>query len=352
MKITFILPGLSRYPVGGYKVVYEYANYFAQRGNQVSLVHVEQIPSEHVKMRVHLKNIAIKLKIMGKDSISWFNFDKGVTLKFISDFSESKIPDADVIIATAWYTASFVAKLSKNKGRKYYFIQHYEIQHGDNDSVNDSWRLPLKKIVIATWLQKIGNRLGVETDIVKNFVNHDEFFPTNSINRAPGISMLVHNETWKGSIEGIEVLKRVYKKYPKVKIRLFGVPDRPSDIPKNWYYAQKATPKQLREQIYSQSTIFLFPSHKEGWGLTATEAMACGNALVSTNNGGIDDFGFNGKNAIIVGVRDEIGMENAICSLLSNTDVMRKYQLESLRISNKLTLENSGEKFLKIISKN
>lgn len=351
MKITFILPGLSRYPVGGYKVVYEYANYFAQRGNQVSLVHVEQVPSGHVKMRVHLKNIAIKLKIMGKDSISWFNFDKGVTLKFISDFSESKIPDADVIIATAWYTASFVAKLSKNKGRKYYFIQHYEIQHGNNDLVDDSWRLPLKKIVIATWLQKIGNRLGVETEIIKNFVNHDEFFPTNSINRAPGISMLVHNESWKGSIEGIEVLKRVYKKYPKVKIMLFGLPDRPSDIPQNWYYAQKATPKQLRERIYGQSTIFLFPSHKEGWGLTATEAMACGNALVSTNNGGIDDFGFNGKNAIIVGVRDEIGMENALCSLLSNTDVMREYQLESIRISNKLTLESSGEKFLKIISK-
>lgn len=350
MKITFILPGLSRFPIGGYKVVYEYANYFAGKGHQVSVVHVEQVASGHVSARVHLKNLAIKLNLMGERSISWFDFKDGVNLYFVSDFSSKKIPNGDVIIATAWYTAKFVADLPKEKGEKYYFIQHYEIQDGNEKLVDDSWKLPLKKIVIATWLQKVGNSLGVRTELVRNFIDHKEFFPTHSINREPSISMLVHNESWKGSNEGIRVLKEVSKKYPNIKMRLFGLPRRPKSFPDNWIYIQEATGKQLREEIYGQSTIFLFPSHKEGWGLTATEAMACGNALVSTDNGGIDDFGYSNRNAIIVKVKDERGMLNAICKLLDNIPMMRKYQLESVEISNKLTLKNSGNKFLQILS--
>ena len=39
MRITFILPGLSRYPSGGFKVVYQYANKFAEDGHQVTIIH-------------------------------------------------------------------------------------------------------------------------------------------------------------------------------------------------------------------------------------------------------------------------------------------------------------------------
>lgn len=350
MKITFILPGLSRFPVGGYKVVYEYANYFARQGHQVSIIHVEQVPDGYVKMRVHLKNVAIRFKLMGKNSITWFQFDQSIRLKFVPDFSSKKVPDADVVIATAWHTARFVAHLPKEKGRKYYFIQGYESHEKDKNLENDSWKLPLNKIVVASWLKKVGDKLGVQTDIVKNFINHREFFSTNSVDRSPGISMLVHNLSLKGSVEGIRVLKRVYEKYPKVKVILFGLPDKPDNLPKAWSYIQNASTEQLREQVYSQTTIYLFPSHQEGWGLTATEAMACGNALVSTDNGGIRDFGFEQRNAMVVKVRDEQGMFAAICNLLDNTEKMKRFQLESIKISSALTIENSGDKFLKILS--
>lgn len=37
------------------------------------------------------------------------------------------MPNADYIIATAWPTAYDVAKLSDKKGKKYYFIQDFEV---------------------------------------------------------------------------------------------------------------------------------------------------------------------------------------------------------------------------------
>ena len=37
MKVVFLLPGSGHRPVGGFKVVYEYANHLAARGHQVEI---------------------------------------------------------------------------------------------------------------------------------------------------------------------------------------------------------------------------------------------------------------------------------------------------------------------------
>ena len=38
----------------------------------------------------------------------------------------------------------------------------------------------------------------------------------------------------------------------------------------------------------------MLTSYYEGWGLPGTEAMACGCALVSTRNGGVDSYAIEG----------------------------------------------------------
>ncbi|MEG4213288.1 hypothetical protein [Microcoleus sp. S13_B4] len=45
------------------------------------------------------------------------------TYRLITDVD---VPDADIIMATWWETAEWVAKLSPSKGTKVYFLQHYE----------------------------------------------------------------------------------------------------------------------------------------------------------------------------------------------------------------------------------
>ncbi len=40
MKIVFILPQEGTQPIGGFKVVYEYANHLAKRGHKVHAVHL------------------------------------------------------------------------------------------------------------------------------------------------------------------------------------------------------------------------------------------------------------------------------------------------------------------------
>ena len=38
MKISFVLPGVSRIPVGGFKMAFEYANRLSNRGHEVTLI--------------------------------------------------------------------------------------------------------------------------------------------------------------------------------------------------------------------------------------------------------------------------------------------------------------------------
>src|SRR3546814_17960981 len=44
MRISFVLPCSGRYPLGGFRIVYEYANRLADRGHQVSIVHFAAFP--------------------------------------------------------------------------------------------------------------------------------------------------------------------------------------------------------------------------------------------------------------------------------------------------------------------
>src|SRR5262249_44957876 len=70
------------------------------------------------------------------------------------------------------------------------------------------------------------------------------------------------------------------------------------------------SPQQLTE-LYNSCQVFLNPSWMEGWGLPAAEAMACGCALVSTANSGVNEFAANGRSALLAPVKavDELAAQ-------------------------------------------
>ena len=46
MRITFVLPKYKRQPIGGYRVIYEYANRLTARGHQLTVLHATEITTE------------------------------------------------------------------------------------------------------------------------------------------------------------------------------------------------------------------------------------------------------------------------------------------------------------------
>jgi glycosyltransferase involved in cell wall biosynthesis len=70
--------------------------------------------------------------------------------------------------------------------------------------------------------------------------------------------------------------------------------------------------------LLNDCSIFVLPSHYEAWGLPAVEAMACGAALVTYDNGGSRDYAIDGETAIVARPRTPDALASAIARLLTN----------------------------------
>lgn len=322
MKITFILPGSSRHPVGGFKMVFEYANRFAARGNEVTIVfNCLKGAQRHKKVPGILREICYKLIIWYYPK--WFVLNPKVhKVCAYTGTNNREIPDADFVCATAVGTADDVANLSINKGKKLYFIQDFENWGGWTDeAVKKTYHLGMTNIVIAKWLEKIVKDSGADCVLIPNGIDFEVFNIDIPIASREGhtISMLYHKQEHKGAKYGIEALKRLKERYPDLEATLFGVPQRPEDLPQWIHYIQNATQPQLR-QVYNQSKIYLCPSIKEGFGLTGAEAMACGAAYVASDYGGVHEYTTDGRNVLLSAPKDVDGLVEHVAYLFDHDD--------------------------------
>src|SRR3546814_15031499 len=113
MRISFVLPCSGRYPIGGFRIVYEYANRLADRGHQVSIVHFAAFPElMPTKRLIRAAGQWVRDRITGGYlPKSWFKLSPKVATYWGYAPSVGIFPDADVVIATAWQTAEVVDRL-------------------------------------------------------------------------------------------------------------------------------------------------------------------------------------------------------------------------------------------------
>ncbi len=155
VNISFVLPKFYVHPIGGYKIVYEYANLLAKKAT-VSIIFPRPAcyngRADGFANWVKARLWSFKIKVKNRRVISWFALERNVRLVLVPDFDPSFMPDADAIFATAWSTAKPVLQLPASKGEKFYFVQSYEIWDGPKEDVDATWRMPLHIVVISKYL--------------------------------------------------------------------------------------------------------------------------------------------------------------------------------------------------------
>ena len=76
MKISFVLPGFSRVPVGGYKMVFEYANRLVRHGFQVQIIFINNNSMNKIKAPFLIKKCLMSLATHYEPD--WFSLDKRI----------------------------------------------------------------------------------------------------------------------------------------------------------------------------------------------------------------------------------------------------------------------------------
>jgi glycosyltransferase involved in cell wall biosynthesis len=116
--------------------------------------------------------------------------------------------------------------------------------------------------------------------------------------------MLHHDYAWKGVADGLEAVRRVRARGRPLRLIGFGV-RRPKGAMSEAYDEFHENPAQtMLAALYSDSDIYLCPSWDEGLGMPSMEAMACGAALVTYDNGGCRDYARDGETALVARRRD------------------------------------------------
>jgi glycosyltransferase involved in cell wall biosynthesis len=315
-------------PSGGFKVVYEYAGRLQERGHQVSVVHPRSIePRNEVKEKVKRRLWSFRLRLKHRPLVPWVDIHPEVRLVLVPDLREEFIPDGNVIFATAYETAFWVNGYGARKGRGFYLIQSYESWSGPDERVRQSWLLPLRKVVISQWLMNIARGYGEEdrTDYIPIGLDFSRFRITAPIDQrnTPRVGMLAHLNENKGTKDGISALEMVRAEVPGLQATLFGSHPRNAEIPEWVEYVRQPSQERLVD-LYNSCQVFLNPSWMEGWGLTAAEAMACGCALVSTANGGINEFAANGQSALLAPVKAPGELAGRLLHVLRNEELRRR----------------------------
>jgi glycosyltransferase involved in cell wall biosynthesis len=234
--------------------------------------------------------------------------------------SADVVPDGDVVVATAWQTAAVAAEAPARCGAKFYLVQHYEsLYHGDPARVDATYRLPLAKIVISTWLRDVmRERFESEAEVLVTPVDRTLFHrvPVEVTTSRPRVLMLHHEYAWKGVEDGLAAVARVRPRVPGLRLVGFGVKPPRGRPPYDEFHANP--PQAGLAALYSGCDIYLCPSWDEGLGMPPMEAMACGAALVTYDNGGCRDYARDRETALVVPRGDVEALAAALARLATD----------------------------------
>ena len=348
-RVLFVLPAHDNTPSGGRKIIYSYANELGKEGNSVEIRFVmdTRFPGrKHTNLATVKHTLQFLTSRKRQLEISWFEFDKNVKLTVGLLTSDIDVTRYDKVILFYFAIALGISRLEENKDKFIYFIQADEKIYYDQKFIDRAWSLPIKKLVVSEWLRTLVEQRDSNVSVVNNYVDETQFYLTKPIEgRTPTISMINHPSASKRSEFGFQVIGKLKKIYPQLKVVIFGNTERPKNLGFDFTYYEKASESTLRDKVYNESTIFLFPSLSEGWGMVASEAMASGAVVVAADNGGIQDFVEDGVNGLIVNDNTTDAYVLAISSLLLNESLRLQYARKGIEVMREFSFDNSFRDF-------
>jgi glycosyltransferase involved in cell wall biosynthesis len=302
MRLIFIAPS-SRHPSGGVAVIYEIAAALARRGHDVHLYHVNFFGATASTMA----------------ELAWFSFPDGVTHHFTPSGPRDlpSIPDGDV-----FFGFSFDRQMAPQSGLPVVLIQGYKMF--DESIERHAYEAPCPKVCVAGWLVDVGRQLGVPANELVHVpvgIHHDRYRVTQPIRARPRrVSFCYSSHVQKGLELAIDVVKGVKRAVPGLEVVMFGVQP-PQQVLPSWVtFVSQPPARQLVDEIYNMSRVFLCTSWVEGFGLANVEAMACGAALVTTDNGGSRDYALHDETALVAPCGDVAALTEYVIALLEDDD--------------------------------
>ena len=351
MRITFVVASVDF--GGGIRVIAQYAEGLRRRGHEVLIVS----PARRPKSRMdRFRNKYFRQRNPRIAS----HLDKThVDVNFLERYRPvlaSDVPIADVIIATWWETAEWIADFPADRGVKVHFVQGYEIWNGSKERVDTCLRLPTEKITVSKWLRDVlvEHLECDEPKVILNGIDRDIFsVPKRQFPNLPTVGFVYSPNPIKGNDIAFAAIAKAKESLPNLRCIAFGHSQPTSAMPLPDYieYFQSPSQNDIRE-IYGSCSTWLFPSREEGFGLPILEALSCGTPVVATPAGAAPDILADGGGILLDGHKPD-DMADAILYLSRlPQEEWESLSDESILTSSKFTIEKSLRSFETFLKSN
>ena len=195
-------------------------------------------------------------------------------------------------------------------------------------------------------------KINKKIDVIPNFVDINKI--KNKEKPCERILIAEKEEKILTHISNFRPLKRIFDVISiyegvvkKVKSKLMMVGEGPEKIKAIQYVKEKNLEDQVLflgnsneiDKILCYSDLFLLPSEKESFGLSALEAMANGVPVISSNAGGINEVNINNKTGFVSNIGDIQDMISNSLTLLNDKKLHKEFKKQAKIQAEKFNLE-------------
>ena len=304
MKIGWYLPHLKKF--GGVRRALESCEEMAKLGHDVTIYHSDGSPCD------------------------WFN----PSFKIKSE-KQMYLDEMDVLVHTM--ESDYQKAISVNAKLKVYYILHYGVLYKHPEICKASYQQKGNlHLANSEWTANhILSETGSKPQVVHGGLNQN-MFKDLGLERSKDkfvVRAYGHPRVWKGREDVKFAIEMLKEQIPNLDFKFF--------------HDMNLTDEQYVEEI-NKTHIYISGSWFEGWSQIQLESMACGTAVVTTRDGGSEDYCEDGMNCIQTEPKKPMEIIEAVMKLYNDRKLMAKLIENGFETAKKFTWKQSAEELIKI----
>jgi len=115
-------------------------------------------------------------------------------------------------------------------------------------------------------------------------------------------------------------------------------------------YHGRGIPQTEMARTYCAADLFVDAQWYAGWNNPVVEAMACGVPVVCSDIGGVGDFAFHERTALLVPARDEVAFSEAISRMIESAELRSRLSGAALEQVSQFDWEAAADGFLELLT--
>jgi glycosyltransferase involved in cell wall biosynthesis len=320
MKISFVEPHLKLY--GGIRRIIELSNRLTERGHDVTIFHSDGSPCEWMKCIAKIKDYKAVLK--EEHDVIIYNDPNPIDYSLVKK-------------AKAKLKVFYVLELYNKELLKGFNLKIYLPGNERMLILKKSLCSPYLKLSNATWEKEwLKENMNISSILLLGGVNFEMFYPIEKRTDSNEFHVLCSGDIRerKGTKTILEAFEIVKKEKPKAILDT---------------YHGKGIPQEKMAEKYCSANVFVEGSWQAGWNNPVAEAMACKIPVVCTDIGGIKDFAFHEKTALLVPPEDPQSISSAILRLIRDEKLRETLRENAYQHIKMFDWDKSAEKLEEIL---